>query len=449
MLVKIRQKVHSYTANEHFNEILRGMLYSFGSKVLVKLIGIVTSIIAARYYGAEMIGLMALLMSVQNIAGLFATFGLSNAMMRLIPEYAVKYSQATSIALYKKIRNLAIMTTLSVSVLLYFLSGVIADKVYKTPELAFFIILAALVLVFGSLNAVYTTMLRTMKKIKLYALLELLPKIISAVMLLILTFAFYDKFNLMYVALFPPVFMSLWLIFYMHSVTAAECEASVQENLPRYKEILSIAWPMWMTRGMNIIIGQTDVIMIGIFASVGEVGVYGVVLSLVSLIGFVLSSVNVMMAPKISELYHSKKPDELAEIVQRTSKLMFWVALPIILFLLLSGKYLLAIFGTEFEAGYTVLVILALGQFINAASGSVGNVLNMVGYQKQFRNIVFFTAVMNICFNYVLLPKYGMEGAAIASFISMTFLNLVSVGFVKKKLGFYTLYFPGVKKYEA
>lgn len=446
MIEKIKKRLDIYTSNENFKEILTGSLYSFGSKILVKVLGIITSIIAARYYGADIIGLMALLLSIMTISSLFADFGLSTALLRLIPEYTEKYSKKLGIELYKKVLKLSIFIALVTSSILYLLSTAIANNIFEIPELEYFIKLATIALLFTPLSAINSSMLRILKKIKLFASLGFISKLISTLMLIILTYYFYNKYNLIYVAILPTVFVSICLILYIRTLTRSSKNNDLQiEKLPSYKNILAISSPMLIISGMNVIMGQTDVVMLGILRNTNEVGIYSIVMALVSLTSFVLVSVNSMMAPNISELFHSGQKSELKNIVQRTSKLMFWATLPIIVFLILFGEYLLAIFGNEFKIGFIALCILTLGQFINAMTGSVGNVLNMLGYQKLLQNIVISSAVINIVLNYLLIPRYGIEGAAIASFISMTYLNIVSVLYVRKKVGFYTFYFPGVK----
>ena len=61
-------------------------------------------------------------------------------------------------------------------------------------------------------------------------------------------------------------------------------------------------------------------------------------------------------------------------------------------------------------------------------------------------NILFVGAILNLVLNYLLIPKMGIEGAALASMISLSTWNLVMVYFVKREFGFYTFYIPFIKK---
>ena len=120
-------------------------------------------------------------------------------------------------------------------------------------------------------------------------------------------------------------------------------------------------------------------------------------------------------------------------------------SLPIALIILLFSKELLSIFGQEFIVGSTVLVTLTIGQLINAACGSVINVLNMVGDQIAARNIIIFATSINLVLNYFLISSIGIEGAAIATTISTLTWNSLAVLYIYKKYNFLSITLPWQK----
>ena len=199
---------------------------------------------------------------------------------------------------------------------------------------------------------------------------------------------------------------------------------------------------MFLTSAMGVVITQTDIIMLGIYTTIQEVGIYAIVIKFALLTTFVLSSINTIVAPKFAELYYGNQLDILEKVVKKSSKMIFYSTLPIIIGLVIFGEFVLGLFGEEFVAGYTSLTILVFGQFINTSVGSVGYLMNMSGYQKEFNYIMMTSAIINILLNMILIPKYGISGAAIASVISLIFWNMVSVIFIKIKLNFYTGYLP-------
>ena len=109
------------------------------------------------------------------------------------------------------------------------------------------------------------------------------------------------------------------------------------------------------------------------------------------------------------------------------------------------SKIVLSYFGKEFLLGHNILIILVFGQIINAATGSVGIFLNMTGNQKVLRNIIIATAVFVVMGYYLVIPIYGMLGAAIISVIGTTILNVFSAIYVYRKLQYVTFYIPFLK----
>lgn len=96
----------------------------------------------------------------------------------------------------------------------------------------------------------------------------------------------------------------------------------------------------------------------------------------------------------------------------------------------LSGPTLLELFGSEFSVGYDVVTILLVGQIVNALAGSVGFIMIMTKHQKEAAWIVSISAAINIALNYLLIPQFGLEGAAVATALTMVVRNVCMVVFV-------------------
>lgn len=445
VLIKLKErflnKLHLTLKDKNFSEILKGSVYSFLAKIIANIVGLITGVFIARYYGADVMGLLAIILTTVGIAGMLSSAGLPMALLKLIPEYTNRFSLRAGVAIYIKIVVLVIVFTAIVSVGLFFLSDIIANKIFHNKELISLIALVPLFLLFSTLNGINILMIRALKKIKLYAILEFLPKVIILILLLIITYTYYDKYNPIYTLFFMFVVMFMITSYYIFKITNQQSHENF-DLLPSYSNIISLSWPMFLTGGLQIIMAQTDTIMLGMYSTIKDVGVYSVVFSLSMLTVFVLNSINVMSAPKFSELYHQNKMAELEKVARQSTKLIFWSTLPIIFVLIVFGKFILGLYGDEFKLGYYALLFLVIGQFFNASAGSVGYFLNMTGHQKEFRNIVFFAAVVNVLLNYYLIPIYGVSGAAFASMISVIIWNGVALIYIKLKFGFFTGYLP-------
>ena len=104
------------------------------------------------------------------------------------------------------------------------------------------------------------------------------------------------------------------------------------------------------------------------------------------------------------------------------------------LFLLVIGKFLLSLFGSEFVAGYPVMVIIAIGLVLRATLGPAENVLNMLGEQNLCAAVLGASAVANIILNFALIPRYGLEGAATAISVSLVIAAILFFVAIKLRL---------------
>jgi O-antigen/teichoic acid export membrane protein len=237
-----------------------------------------------------------------------------------------------------------------------------------------------------------------------------------------------------------PWLFSLFPV-YKHFVRASAGEPELEK--PRYSEIIAVAFPMLLTYAAFIINNTADIFLLKIFhTGTDKVGIYKTCVNISMLTATVLVALNTTVQPKITQLFYRNELDEVKRITQRTSKLIFWLSFPIFILLTLGAKWIMGIYGHEFVIGYQCLIFLTIGQVFNTACGPVAQMLNATGYHKQFRNISIAGACINIITNLLLIPRFGIEGAAISNATSMVLWNLIGTIYIRKKFGFFIAYMP-------
>lgn len=199
------------------------------------------------------------------------------------------------------------------------------------------------------------------------------------------------------------------------------------------------ALPFLLMGGLNLINYQTDLIMLGWFRSAGEVGVYRVAGVGAGLVVFVLGAANALLAPSIAALYARGERHRLQRIMTQSARLVLLCALPVALVLILFGRRsLAAIFGDEYAVGATALAILAAAQLANAATGSVGQLLSMTGHERDAARGIGLSALVNLALNALLIPRWGMNGAAAATAASLITWNVLLALLVHRRLGLHS-----------
>jgi O-antigen/teichoic acid export membrane protein len=177
-----------------------------------------------------------------------------------------------------------------------------------------------------------------------------------------------------------------------------------------------------------------------------SVGVYHTAFKLSMFAAIALMSINSIASPKFAEMFGKNDMEGLKKVVHQSTKLIFWTSVPLVTIFFIFPEFFLGLFGEEFKIGVTAFILLSCGRLISSFSGSVGNILQMTGNQNIYALVLFFGAILNIVLNLILIPEYGINGAAIASMSSLIVWNLSMVLVVKKKFGFYTFYIPFIKR---
>jgi O-antigen/teichoic acid export membrane protein len=191
------------------------------------------------------------------------------------------------------------------------------------------------------------------------------------------------------------------------------------------KEYERKAWkksiiPLSFIAGASVINAQADTLLLGIFGSAEDVGLYRVAASAVLLINFGKQSIVAVISPYLARLYTEKDLERLQSVVTKSTLAMFLMALPAFLLFAFWGDVVIElIFGSQFSGAYLPLVIMSAGYLFGVSVGSVAALLNMTGYERYTARGVAISAVVNIALNIILIPKFGIVGASIATAVSV------------------------------
>ncbi len=213
---------------------------------------------------------------------------------------------------------------------------------------------------------------------------------------------------------------------------------SISQNTEEisYKNILKTTIPMLLTNSLFLIMNWTDTLMLTAFKTEADVGIYNTALKIGALITVVYVGINTIAMPKFAELKDNML--KFKKFAKQTTFLIILTSLPILLTILIFPEFLLNIFGSEFLAGENALIILTLGMFFTILSGSTIHILNMTGHEKISQNILLISAGLNFVLNYLLIPPYGIVGAAIATASTTVIWNLMTQIYIYKKFKFVT-----------
>ncbi len=379
-----KEKLTRIFRDSEYREILHGSAWSLGTKVVSLGAGYINTLLVARLLGAEVVGVNSLTVSFFAIVGLVAGLGFPTALVR----FASQYENDSALGgIVRKVVLTSFLFASFVSLLVIIFSRWIALDVFAEPLLRIYFILYAVVFPFSVAGGEFIETIRGLRKINVSESIRNSMSLINFFSILLLYYVFKVRETLPAVAnvIIVMTVFSVALIMFLKIFRKREIKA--HSSVP-FKVVLETALPLLLTSSMMVIIANTDKLMLGYFSNSKEVGIYSIAYKLSLLASIAVTSVNMILAPKISQLYWSCRIEELKRVVRFGARLFFYSSLPVMLLYLILPDFILGIFGKEFTAGKYVLIILSFSQMINAFSGPVGYFLMMTGREKVFRNIV-------------------------------------------------------------
>ena len=202
-----------------------------------------------------------------------------------------------------------------------------------------------------------------------------------------------------------------------------------------WKHLLGFSTPVMFMQFLNYFIMWSDVLIMGIFRSKAEVGIYAIASRLAAAVSMPTDSLGASLAPSFSGLVGRADPEGLKRLFHTSTRWIFLLGTAICLGLVLGGLPVLHLFGKDFQAGYLPLCVLAIGQMATATFGANGTLITMSGHPKVNLYNAIFMGVGNLGLNLYLVPRYGALGAACAAALSWTLVNVtraVEIWFILK-----------------
>ena len=212
-------------------------------------------------------------------------------------------------------------------------------------------------------------------------------------------------------ALSSSVAMSIMAIAIVLSWVFGEVVLRVKQpsQLPKERERefdtlwFRTALPLLLVSGIQTLLNQIDTIMVGTLIGFESTGIYAVAARLSVLTLFGMQAVNMIVAPLISVSIQESNRDELQAMLRTAAKLIIFSSVPVVVVLAWCGTWILGLFGSGFELGFPVLLLLTAGQLINTSCGPVGFMLSMTGYERRSLRILLIALVTNVVLNLSLI----------------------------------------------
>lgn len=433
--------------DKNFIDLLKGGSTSLFIKVSGMALSYVSMLFITNYYGVNEWGIYSLCLTILNIVVLLPIFGFDNSLVRIITELKSNMDKKEILNVLYKSLKISLIISLVVIVVINTCSDIFLTYVFKDENLMHYLTLISIAILPMVVLTITTTVFQALQKTTLFMLFKTTLINLFFLVLLVLYKWLNPNVSVFEIYLYTIIIVLIVSIVFLRSNLKKLSEAISNVKIGYgYRKIITISSPMLFSNSISLLISSTEIMMLSYYATTQDIGIYSSVLKLASLSVIPLFAINAITTPKFVEFYTKNDIQGLKDVVQKSTKIIFFLSAPILSILIFFPKTILGFFGDEFVFGYSALMYLCVSRFFYAISGSVGYIMQMTDNQKTYQNIILIAFLLNMGLNFILIPKYGFNGAAITNTISTIFWNFALILIIKKKFGFWTFYIPGLSK---
>ena len=389
----------------------------FISKFLSYLYRLVVARIGPDAYGQISLGL-----AVVGLTSTFVALGLNKAIKKYVPEAREADDKAMLKGLVHGALKLIVPAGIIMGIIVFFSADLIAERVFNSPETAPIIRIFAFVPLFNKTTTVFTdyTIGHNTTKYRV-ALRRVLQNVLQISATLILIWMGYGVIGAAFGWLIGTILIMIISIYIVERDFGPLLTSDIKPK-KMYPKMIKYSYPLIFASAIGTALGWGDTALLGYFMDDASVGFYNAAYPTAVLISIPASAVGSLALSGFSTL--GAKGEGQSAALKTTTRWVMAMAFPaFILMALFSDQLLHLMFGTEYAVAGTALMILAFGKFFAASTGQLGAYLKSNGYTK----IIFWNTTanffLNIGLNIILIPMYGIVGAAIATASSIIFVN--------------------------
>ena len=416
--------------------LLRGALGVGGLKLFYLPLTLVTSVVLARGLGPAGYGQYSFVMAAISILALPVGSGLG----QLVTREVARYHYSEEWGLFRGLLQRAHQWVLFGSAIM---AGAIAMVAARSASWAVddrwtLLLLATLLLPLLGLNALRSAIIRGLRNVFYAQLPEMSahPGLHLVIIVGLLALGLLNPATALVSQILATGLafaLGAWLLWRLKP-------AELGHAKPEYshREWGGALLPFTLLAAVATVNGQIGILALGWLGTDEDIAALRVAMSGAMLVMLSLSIVNMVIGPHITRAHRDNDMPQLQRLSRQSARAALAVGLPFALLLIfLGGPIVELLYGPDYRNTATLpLAILALGQLMNVAFGSVGLFLSMCGYEQDTLAGQIIALLVNAIAAVFLIPPFGAVGAALSVAIGLATWNIVlAVRFVQR-LGF-------------
>ena len=387
-------------------------------QTIASLQGLILLPIMTKTFGASGYGVWAQILTTILLIQPFIMLGLDSSILRFLSSKEKKEISQGVITII----SVVLITGIFASFILFLSSDFLAVTLLKEESAANIIRIASPLLILGALNGIISGSFRVFAQIKRYAMIVLLQTFLEIGLISFFVLSGYDLSGAV-ISLIITRTITLLVGLYLVISHAGFSRPDFSIIRP----YLNYGLPLVTTVIFGFVISSSDRFVIGFFMGAEKVGIYSAAYGIGSLILMFSSYILYILRPTIYDSFDKKKIDEVKIYLSYSWKYLLMFSIPSVFGLSILAKPLLAnLTTTEFIAeGEFIVPIVAISTVYYGAAMIFGTIILSFNRPRIFAGVFGFAAVLNLGLNIIFVPRWGVIGAAITTFIAYYLLTIV------------------------
>jgi len=403
--------------------------------LLSSIMGYLIKVTLSRQLTLEEFGLFYSVFTFVNFFIVFKDFGIGQSLTKLIPEFLARKEYGKVKYSIKFVFFINLVMGLIFTTIFILISKFLTQNYFKNELAKPLLIILSLYFVLYSFYIIFIHIFVGFQKSILYSQNLFLINLFVFIGLFI-----FKKFGVISPAvsyLFASIIGVIFGIVALSMIFSFRHVSSTSKNVR--SKLFDYGFPLLVSSIGFVFIAQIDTLLLTKFRSLAEIGIYNVVLPTSMLLITFGSSLALVMLPMISESWVKKEFKILSEIINKIYKYAFILTIPFALVVFVFSELILKVlFGVGFISGGVALKILAIGATLFSVAAINNNITVAIGKPRQVTKIILLAAALNFVLNLLLIPSYGIIGAALATsfaYLVVLVLSTYNVSkFVKVKI---------------
>ncbi len=436
--------VESTSADQHYPTASTAALNtvrSFANSALTLVGGITTSLIIARSLGPDRLGQFSYLSFITNLVVTILTLGLSGTITKFVSEFSGKFGQSVVSGLYRWLRRIAPIAAVAVATAIS-LTLLAVNPRWHFSSLT--IASAALLGVFIYLATMWRSVAQGQQSFSTLLRVNIWSSWLGLTSALLVLWLHPTVTAYIWVMALPLV-MAVFALFkslrFLQRIPADN-----QEIRRQVKSMRAYLWPVAVISILDMIVWQySEVLILGWFRSSAEVAYYAVAFNIASVaITTVASSFDAVFFPTISTLYGLDDHERIRSASSAGLRFLVFLLIPLCFLLTVMAPGIIrALYGAAYSPAIAITPVLIFSAGFGRISGIASSIMYSLHRQKIMLRIMFVIAIVNISLDFILIPKFGILGAALANGVAqiiITVLSLVVMRSLTKHIGSWGIY---------